>query len=320
MSSKAEMSSGLVGGVYQGYKTGFGFSKMESGFKKGFLNGIRKHDKVQDPTTMSGSLGSVGGAAKIFWVADTFPEPLPAATVAGGAFPNLVGSATLNVAGNPIRRKGVGQKWNIEFDNATDLISSSSLTGTRELTVFLVFRPCSTVVTDTTIFSRLNNTINSMGDITMYITGSNKIAVRMNSAASTAVNFIRYETPIFRDYSLTNAVKTGLAENEFILLTVKFDMNRGVAIPQRDIEIYINGTRSPLTEINDTWNLEYNPPTNNGADMANNACHFGNGAGGTNPSNTGTHIASGLVFDYWLSNAEQLRIENFYRYYYGLRF
>jgi hypothetical protein len=251
MSSKAEMSSGLVGGVYQGYKTGFGFSKMESGFRKGLLNGIRKHDKVQDPTTMSGSR-----LAKIFWIADIFPEPLPGSGVAAGAFPNLVGSATLNVLGNPIRRKGVGQKWNIEFDNVSDLISSSSLTGTRELTVFLVFRPCSTVATDTAIFSRLSNASNTMGDITMYITGSNKIAVRMNSAASTSVNFIRYETPVLIDYSLTNAVKTGLAENEFILLTVKFDMNRGVAIPQRDIEIYINGTKSPLTEINDTWNLE----------------------------------------------------------------
>ena len=315
MSNKSDINSGLAQGSLQGLKGGLGLSKMESGIKKGMANGISRHDKVQDPATMP-----AGKAPLIYWVADLFPEPASPTTISAGSFPRLAGSATLTAAGNPQRRKRCGTKWNIEFDNATDLISSSSITGTRELTVFLVFRPCSTVVTDTTIFSRLNNSINSIGDITMYITGSNKIAVRMNSAASTAVNFIRYETPIFRDYSLTNAVKTGLADNDFILLTVKFDMNRGVAIPQRDIEIYINGTKSPLTEINDTWNLEYNPPTSNGADMANNACHFGNGAGGSNPSNAGTHIASGLVFDYWLSNAEQLRIENFYRYYYGLGF
>ena len=315
MSSKAEMSSGLVGGVYQGYKTGFGFSKMESGFRKGLLNGIRKHDKVQDPKTMSGSR-----SARMFWLSDISPEPLPGSAVTSGAFPNLVGSETLNAAGNPVRRKGVGEKWYIDFDNATDLISSSSITGTRELTVFMVFRPSSTVATDTTIFSRLNNAFNSMGDITVFITGSNKIAVRMNSAASTSTNFVRYETPVLRDYSLINAVKNGLAENEFILLTIKFDMNRGVAIPQRDIEIHINGTKCPLIEINDTWNLEYNPPASNGANMADNACHFGNAAGGLNPSSSGVHLASGLVFDYWLSSAEQLRIENFYRYYYGLRF
>ena len=319
MSSKAEMSSGLVGGVYQGYKTGFGFSKMESGFRKGLLNGIRKHDKVQDPTTMSGSR-----LAKIFWVADILPEPLPGATVAAGAFSNLVGSATLTVTGNAVRRKGVGEKWYIDFDNSSDLISSSALTGTRELTVSLIFRPCSTVVTDTIIFSRLANVSNSIGDITIFITGSNKIAVRMNSAASTAVNFIRYETPVLRDYALINYARgqaaAGLAENEWFLLTVKFDMNRGVAIPQRDIEIYINGTQMPLIEINDTWNLEYNPPTSNGANMADNACHFGNSAGASQNAGIGVHLASGLVFDYWLSNAEQLRIENFYRYYYGLRF
>lgn len=317
MSNKAEMSSGLVGGVYQGYKTGFGFSKMESGIKKGFLSGIRKHDKVQDPTTMSSNR-----LAKIFWLSDIIPEPLPAATV--GSVPNLAGSATLTVAGNAVRRKGVGEKWYIDFDNSSDLISSSIITGTRELTVSLIFRPCSTVVTDTIIFSRLSNVVNSMGDITIFITGSNKIAVRMNSAASTAANFIRYETPVLRDYALINYARgqtaAGLAENEWFLLTVKFDMNRGVLIPQRDIEIYINGTKMPLREINDTWNLEYNPPTNNGLNMADNACHFGNAAGGINPSLAGVHLASGLVFDYWLSNAEQLRIENFYRYYYGLRF
>lgn len=317
MSSKAEMSSGLVGGVHQGYKTGFGFSKMESGFKKGFLNGIRKHDKVQDPTTMSGSR-----LAKIFWVADTLPEPLPGATVTAGSFPNLVGSATLTVAGNPIRRKGIGEKWNIEFDSSTDIISSSTITGTRELTVFLIFRPCFTSTADVHMFSRLNSSTNSIGDITIFITGSNKIAVRMNSAASTSTLFIRYETPVLREYSLANNVKTGLAENEWFLLTVKFDMNRGVLIPQRDIEIYINGTKSPLTEINDTWDLEYNPPTNNGQNMADNPCQFGNQASGSQPAGgtVGTHLASGMVFDYWLSNAEQLRIENFYRYYYGLRF
>jgi hypothetical protein len=309
MSNKSDINSGLAQGSLQGLKSGLGLSKMESGIKKGLANGISRRDKVQDPATLP-----AGKAPLVYWVADLFPEPANPTTVSAGSFPRLAGSATLTAAGNPVRRKGCGTKWFVDFDNATDLITSSTTTGTRELTVFLVTRPCSTVATDITIFSRLNNSFNQLGDLSVFITGSNKIAARLSSAATTAANFVRYETPVLRDYSLINGVKNGLAENEWFLVTIKFNMNRGLDIPQRDIEIYINGTISPATLTNNTWNLEA------GQNMPNVSCFFGNAAGGTNPSSSGAHMAAGLVFDYWLSNAEQLRIENFFRYYYGLGF
>lgn len=306
MSNKSDINSGLVQGVLQGAKTGLGFSRMESGIKKGTLNGISRREKVQDPAMLSSTKQPL-----TYWVADIFPEVADGTTVS--SVPNLAGSATLTVGGNPARRKGCGNKSYIDFDNTSDLIQTSSTTGTRELTVMMVFRPSSAVATDTAIFERLNSAITQTGDISIYITGSNKIAVRFNSSTSTT-SYLRYETSILRDYSLSSAVKTGTAENEWILLVAKFDMNRGVSIPGRDIEVYINGTKNNMALINDTWNLA------TGQNMPSVSCFFGNSGSAINPSSSGVHVAAGIVFDYWLSNAEQLRIENFLKHYYGFRF
>ena len=306
MSNKSDINSGLVQGVLQGAKTGLGFSRMESGIKKGVMNGISRREKVQDPAMLPSSKLPLA-----YWVADIFPEVADGTTVSSVS--NLAGSATLTMGGSAVRRRGCGNKAYIDFDNTSDLIQTSSTAGTRELTVMMVFRPSSNVATDTAIFERLNSSVTQIGDISIYITGSNKIAVRFNSSTSTST-YLRYETSVLRDYALSNGVKTGTAENEWILLTAKFDMNRGVANPGRDIEVYINGTKNNMALINNTWNLA------TGQNMQSVSCFFGNAGTGINPSSSGVHVASGMVFDYWLSNAEQLRIENFLKHYYGFRF
>jgi hypothetical protein len=45
--------------------------------------------------------------------------------------------------------------------------------------------------------------------------------------------------------------------------------------------------------------------------------YFGNNSSTTNG---GSQIASAITFDYWLNSSEQIRMENFYRWYYGRRF
>jgi hypothetical protein len=53
--------------------------------------------------------------------------------------------------------------------------------------------------------------------------------------------------------------------------------------------------------------------------MPNTFMSFGNNAP-TSTTGGGSQIAGAIVFDYILSNMEQIRIENFFRYYYGRRF
>lgn len=307
MSNKSDINSGLIQGGLQGLKGGLAYSRMESGIKKGMANGISRRDKVQDPATMPSGKGPFA-----YWVADIFPAVADGTTV--GSVPNLSGAATLTIGGSPVRRKGCGSKYFIDFDNSGDVIQTSSTTGTKELTVMTVFRPSSTVVTDTTIFARENSSVTQAGDIFIDITGSNKIALTFISSSSTTTS-LRYESSVLPDYTLTQAVKTGANTNRWILLTAKFDSTRGTVNPTRDIELSINGTKVGLTLVTNTWNL-----SSAGTNLPNVSCFFGNDSDGLNPGTSGTQLAAGIVFNYWINEADQLRIENFFKHYYGIRF
>lgn len=307
MSNKSDINSGLLQGGLQGLKSGLGYSRMESGMKKGMMNGLSRRDKVQDPATMPTGKGPFA-----YWVADIFPEVADGTTV--GSVANLAGAATLTIGGSPQRRKGCGSKYYIDFDNSGDVIQTSSTTGTKELTVVVLFRPVSTVTTDTTIFARESSSITQAGDLFIDITGSNKIALTFISSSSTSTS-LRYESSVLPDYTLTNTIKTGTNTNDWILMTAKFDSTRGTTNPTRDIELHINGTKMPLTLVTNTWNLN-----STGTNLPNVSCFFGNDSDGVNPSSTGTQLAAGIVFNYWINESDQLRIENFFRYYYGIRF
>ena len=313
MSNKSDINSGLIQGGLQGLKGGLAYSRMESGIKKGMANGISRRDKVQDPATMPSGKGPFA-----YWVADIFPAVADGTTV--GSVPNLAGAATLTIGGSPVRRKGCGSNYFIDFDNSGDVIQTSATTGTTELTVMIVFRPSSTVVTDTTIFARENSSVTQAGDIFIDITGSNKIALTFISSSSTTTS-LRYESSVLPSYTLTQAVKTGTNTNSWILLTARFDSTRvgpspGTAIPTRDIELHINGTKVGLTLVTNTWS----PAAGWNLNLPNVSCFFGNDSDGLNPGTSGTQLAAGIVFNYWINGADQLRIENFFKHYYGIRF
>lgn len=313
MSNKSDINGGLLQGSLQGIKSGLGFSRMESGIKKGSMNGIASRNKVQDPAKMHS-----GKIPFAFWVSDIFPEVADGATV--GSVANLAGAATISIGGSPFRRKGCGSKYFIDFDNSGDVIQTSATTGTTELTVMIVFRPASTIVADTTIFARESSTITQAGDLFIDITGSNKIALTFISSGSTTTS-LRYESAVLPDYTLTQTVKTGTNTNDWILLTARFDSTRvgpspGTAIPTRDIELHINGTKVGLTLVTNTWS----PAAGWNLNLPNVSCFFGNDSDGLNPASSGTQLAAGVVFNYWIDGSDQLRIENFFRHYYGIRF
>ena len=310
MSSKAEMSSGLTNGILQGYKSGFGFSRMESGFKKGLLNGIREHNKVQDPT-----VGLIGDKApKFLWIADytntggTYP-PISGNAISSTDGPyELIGGGLMVAASNPVFR-GNGVYYNkgyIDWSTSADRISTSTTTvGTSELTVVMVLRLSSTLTG--VLFQRMANGA-SVGDITISSIGGNKIRVTfIGSPSSTSSVYETYESTIAATENTSNGTNT----NKWFILTVKFDMTQRNGNGS-EMEIYINGVKN-MTPITTTF-------TGTTTAMANLTVHYGNTTTQSNDVNYRCQIASSVYFDYWLNNTEQMKIENFYRYYYGHRF
>lgn len=308
MSNKAEMSSGLTNGILQGYKSGLGFSRMESGFKKGLLNGIRQHNKVQDPTA-----GLIADKTpKIFWLADY--------TYTGGAYPptsgqaisstdgpfELIGGGLMTAASNPVFR-GNGVYYNrgyVDFASSADRISSSTtIAGTSELTVVMLLRLSSTLTG--VLFQR--GASNTVGDITISSIGGNKIRVTLTGPSATSSVYETYESTI----ATTTTTSDGTNNNKWFILTVKFDMTQRNGNGS-EMEIYINGVKN-MTPITTTF-------TGSSTAMSNLTVHYGNTTTQSNDVSYRCQIASSVLFDYWLNNTEQMRIENFYRYYYGHRF
>ena len=308
MSNKAEMSSGLTNGVLQGYKSGLGFSRMESGFKKGLLNGIRNHNKVQDPT-----IGIIADKTpKFLWIADytntggTYP-PISGNAISSTDGPyELIGGGLMTAASNPVFR-GNGVYYNkgyVDFASSADRISSSTtIVGTSELTVVMLLRLSSTLTG--VLFQRGASA--TVGDITISSIGGNIIRVTLTGPSSTSSVYETYESTI----AATETTSNGTNSNKWFILTVKFDMTQRNGNGS-EMEIYINGVKN-MTPITTTF-------TGTATTMSNLTVHYGNTTTQTNDINYRCQIASSVYFDYWLNNTEQTRIENFYRYYYGHRF
>ena len=308
MSSKAEMSSGLTNGILQGYKSGLGFARMESGFKKGLLNGIREHNKVQDPTA-----GLIADKKpKFFWLADY--------TETGGVYPptsgsgisstdgpyELINGGLMVAASNPVFR-GNGVYYNkgyVDFASSADRISTSTtVVGTSELTVVMLLRLSSTLTG--VLFQR--GASSTVGDITISSIGGTKIRVTLTGPSSTSSVYETYEPTI----AATETTSNGTNTNKWFILTVKFDMTQRNGNGS-EMEIYIDGVKN-MTPVTTTF-------TGTSTAMSNLAVHYGNTTTQSNDVSYRCQIASSVYFDYWLNSTEQTRIENFYRYYYGHRF
>ena len=292
MSSKGEMSSGLSSGFHQGFKTGFGFSRMDSGIKKGLLNGIRSHDKVQDPTV--GIIGSK--RPQIVWFADYTDASLTGTTLT--TVYNLVNTSQNLVEGSSVtyRRNGVfNNKAYLDFDSSADRIyTSTTYTGTKELTLMMVVRLSNTSA-GRVLFYRTSTTISdTTGDILVTAEGGTKIRV----------DFIGNPISTSSIYETYDAALAG----SWVILTVKVRTNQPNG-PGSEMEIYLNGALN-MTPVTTT----FGESTSN---MSTTGMSFGNNSSATS---AGSQIASAMVFNYWLNSSEQIRLENFYRYYYGYRF
>ena len=310
MSNGNELGGFLSTGILQGLKAGMSFARMESGLKKGYNNGIRRHDRVQDPTV--GLLQNK--EPEVFWLADycatsTFP-PTNGSNVT--SIYNLVNTAqNLTIAQSPIyRSNGVyNNRGYVDFNTGNDIAYTPvNYTGTKELTVTMLVR-FSSLVTNRVLFYRVFSTgANTVGDIQITVPAANKIRASMYGNAGT---LSVYET-FYPGLDTLATVTNGTNNNEWFLVTVKFDLNQKYG-PGSEIEIFINGMKNQLP-ITTTFT-----PPSVATNMPNTFMSFGNNAP-TSITGGGSQIAGAIVFDYILSNMEQIRIENFFRYYYGRRF
>ena len=116
--------------------------------------------------------------------------------------------------------------------------------------------------------------------------------------------------------SITNSQYNTFASQaereDWMILTAKYQLNlsQGVGSEQ---EVYINGTLKKQL-----FTSNFNIVT--AAMTAAQTFIVGNTSITSGTRGAGIHLGSFLLFDYWLNESEQLRLENYFRDYYGHKF
>lgn len=282
------MESGLRSGIRDGIGSAFGLSPMRNALKNGFQQkNLPKKDKFQDFTILRG-VKALDGCA---WLADY--GVYNASNNLSAMANQLDTSQTFALNGDPNFNLAVfGAKKSIQFD-ANDRIyttSSTFLQGYTQQTVMMVVKLSGAGY----LYNYVDSTFaSSTGDL--LIEAINSTTVRSSFYGSPASSSVSQITTY-----------DDLGGNWF-LITVICDINEQTGVGQ---EMYINGKLI----TNYTTNT-FTPST---------GTFFGiNGSFGNNSSLTSggnNYMAGALVLPYAVNSSERIRLENFFRIYYGYQF
>lgn len=279
------LESGIkISGLKPGIKSGRSLSQMKGGVLSGLSNGIMNNKNMQDPTLLIGSK-----APLVYWNAESSESN---ATFTVTSVSNIIKTSaeTLVVTSDPFESNGdvYGGKGGIIFD-PTDFIGTSAVLGNKtEATIIVVAQPTST--SGAYIFNSIWSSFSTIGDF--WITANSGILTCQLIGDPTATSVVINSYPLNTEH--------------YHIITLKMRLTKGDG---RDaLELFVNGAK----HSNYTSNT-FTPGTN----FQDANVRFGGNSGQTLGGNS---IAAGLVFDYYLENHEQLRIENYLRWYYGRNF
>ena len=311
--AKTGFAKGFIQGQLQGVKTGLGMAGHRTGFAGGITDGTANMDKLQDPVLLASARNN---CPFFFWNADNVTLSglnVTAVTNLLGTYNPLTQSSisSMSIISDPayVASAVNNNRAAIEFDPSdaisTDNLSVPNMTNTSEMTLMLVCKPVATARSilfwkkDSSSDPTFSNTI---GDLEVAFDGTD-ITVTMTGNPTTE--------------QATYAAKNPRIKDNWILVTVKARLNE----PQGAgscLDIHVNGSQNKhlvadtITSLpvvaNTTWNNSYINFGNNGS----------SGSPGTRGGNN--QIAAGLIIEQWINESEQIRLENYFRDYYGIKF
>jgi len=309
--ARSGLQRGFNQGILQGVKTGLGMGNLRTGFAGGITDGTANKDKLQDPVLLAQANTN---CPFYFWNADNV-------TLSGTnvtAVTNLLGTRfnplfepsapTITVNGDPLyvpqavnnNRAAITFDANDSIGVFNDTTANKNLTLSSEMTLMLV---CRVDTASTVMFSKTDETsfpgTGTSGDLIVRTDANKNFQVTYLGGVYSGFNY---------DEFTTNDPK--VRSNQWVILTIKAQTKRPNGRGS-EIEIYVNGTRDQT---------DTGIPTLIGFDLdtfQNRYIQFGNGSSLTGGGNS---IAAGLITGYWINESQQIRLENYFRDYYGTKF
>jgi hypothetical protein len=290
---------GFNQGILQGVKTGLGMAPHRTGFAGGITDGTANMDKLQDPTLLTGIKKPL-----FFCNADN----LTTNTGTVITLTDLIGSGrTLtNAQGtNPtpdIVTKGIFNLRNsLDFNNGAGSMYPTpafNLSGKSEYSVMMVIKldPAAGYIL------QVQDLLNP-GSLVLRVTDTNQtIQSTFYGGQAGALT-----TSVYQSAGVSQS-----EEQDWMILTVKYRLAQpgGAGSEQ---ELYINGTLKEQL-VSSNFSLITTTMTSTSTFVIGNDREALGSVGGT------IHLGAFLMTDYWLNESEQLRLENYFRDYYGHKF
>ena len=303
------MNSGLLNGSQQGVKSGMALSNMLNGKRSGGNSTMPKR-KMQDPVVIS---TAINDCPFHYWNADNV-------TLSGSSVidvPNLLNTY------NPLTQstksyfttlgtinKNIGDVFNnrssLKFNTSSTVFgrqndSSPSMTNTSEMTLMMVCELNS--VGRSVLFWKKDGSsdpvfLDTVGDLSVEYDGTN-----------IDVFFVGNPTTQKCQYRAVDATM----KNNWVLITVKARLYNPQGLGSC-IDIFINGKRCKNL-VSDT--ITSFGATPGGLTWDNRYILFGNSSVF---GNSGNRLAMGFITEQWMNESEQIRLENYFRWYYGNKF
>lgn len=304
--AQSGLKSGLKLGIHQGIKSGLTLAPLKSGRISGMKENITNKDKFQNPQFLYGIKQPLA-----FFNGDNIPlapDNTPSNTVFDSLISgfnssyetnitNLITSSTKLVAIDP----NLNLKRSFDFvTNNTNIASnlpSAILSNTRAISFTVIIKP-------TEIDSGLNKTVVFEKNITTSFNSRIECSIEPNFS----VKVVYYDT-VTNTTSITyQSLPNSILLNKYYMITVTIDSQIKNTISD-PIKIYINGK----------LNSYYSSGSCLGTPSDFTAGNFFVGATSSNTGG-GSYIAAALVSEYAYSDIERIRIENYFRWYYGNKF
>ena len=288
-------------GYLQGVKTGLGMANHRTGFAGGITDGTANMDKLQDPATLTGLK-----KPKLFCNADNITTTASTITMTDVVGSGYALTQNLGAGFTPdVVAKDIGNLRNaLDFNEADVSLFPTpqyDFAGESEYSVMMVvkIKPIASVIfkvqDDLNPGTLLLQTIDTAQTIQSTLTGG--------QPGNT-------NTSVYRSRSA--GTSTSELQN-YMILTFKARLAQpgGAGSEQ---ELHINGTLKK-TLFSSNFNVIATTMTSAQTFIVGNTRTDFNALEGN-----GMYLGAFLLFDYWLNESEQLRLENYFRDYYGYKF
>jgi hypothetical protein len=293
-----EIKKGLNSGILQGVKSGLGMSNITSGLKGGIVENIPDKNKIQNPLNLSGNKKPL-----IYCNADNLTTNtgtvITLTDLIGSGF-TLTNAQGTSFTPDIIVKDIFNRRDSLDFNNAASSLyptPSLNFNGDSEVSIIMV---CKLKPIAAQVFY-IDSSITPGGvDLSMTDTNRTLRSIYYGGQPGSITNS-QYDSFLSQGES-----------SDWMILTLKYRLKQpgGAGSEQ---EMYVNG-RLQHKLNSSTFNIITTSMTSGQTFI------IGNTSITSGTRGNSMYLGSFLLLDYWMNESEQLRLENYFKWYYGNKF